>query len=175
MAGSYVKIAQKLEKNCDHNLISSEGDQDTSACKISGNFLNGFFSKRPETPNLTRFTKSKWRQNLKNQQNATTYQSFLKVVKTYQYAKFQAIPSMRSPGNARKPQSLATDMRRLFYSTWPPSFSSYISNRGGERRWPQNKTGVVHRYQATVPETPNLTRLIKSTWRKRRKINRPWP
>ena len=23
-------------------------------------------------------------------------------------------------------------------------------NRGGERRWPQNKTGVVHRYQATV-------------------------
>ena len=24
------------------------------------------------------------------------------------------------------PQSLATDMRRLFYSTWPPSFSSYI-------------------------------------------------
>ena len=25
-----------------------------------------------------------------------------------------------------------------------------ISNRGVERRWPQNKTGVVHRYQATV-------------------------
>ena len=24
-------------------------------------------------------------------------------------------------------QSLATDMRRLFYSTWPPSFSSYIA------------------------------------------------
>ena len=52
-----------------------------------------------------------------------------------------------------KAQSLATDMRRLFYSTWPPSFSSHIkkellSNRGGERRWPQNKTGVVHRYQA---------------------------
>ena len=23
-------------------------------------------------------------------------------------------------------QSLATDMRRLFYSTWPPSFSSHI-------------------------------------------------
>ena len=32
----------------------------------------------------------------------------------------------------------------FFYSTWPPSFSSRIlSNRGGERRWPQNKTGVV--------------------------------
>ena len=27
-----------------------------------------------------------------------------------------------------------------------------ISNRGGERRWPQNKTGVVHRYQATVAQ-----------------------
>ena len=27
------------------------------------------------------------------------------------------------------------------------------SNRGGERRWPQNKTGVVHRYQATVDRT----------------------
>ena len=47
-------------------------------------------------------------------------------------------------------QSLDTDMQRLFYSTWPPSFSSHI--RGGERRWPQNKTGVVHRYQATVCE-----------------------
>ena len=45
------------------------------------------------------------------------------------------------------PQSFDTDMQRLFYSTWPPSFSSH---RGGERRWPQNKTCVVHRYQATV-------------------------
>ena len=58
------------------------------------------------------------------------------------------------PSSLSSPQSLATDMRRLFYSTWPPSFSSHIkkevlSNRGGERRWPQNKTGVVHRYQAT--------------------------
>ena len=26
----------------------------------------------------------------------------------------------------------------------------FLSNRGGERRWPQNKTGVGHRYQATV-------------------------
>ena len=48
-----------------------------------------------------------------------------------------------------------TDMQRLFYSTWPPSFSSHLlSNRGGERRWPQNKTGVVHRYQATVATGP---------------------
>ena len=41
----------------------------------------------------------------------------------------------------------------VFYSTWPPSFSS-LSNRVGERRWPQNKTGVVHRYQATVIGRP---------------------
>ena len=30
-------------------------------------------------------------------------------------------------------QSLATDMRRLFYSTWPPSFSSYIKKEVTER------------------------------------------
>ena len=56
-----VKIASKLEKstNCSHNLISSESGQDTSACKISGHFLNGFSRKCLETPNLTRFTKSK--------------------------------------------------------------------------------------------------------------------
>ena len=56
-----VKLASKLEKstNCNHNLISSESGQDISACKISGHFLNGFFRKCLETPNLTRFTKSK--------------------------------------------------------------------------------------------------------------------
>ena len=56
-----VKIASKLEKstNCNHNLISSESGQDTSACKISGNFLHGFSRKCLEIPNLTRLTKSK--------------------------------------------------------------------------------------------------------------------
>ena len=34
----------------------------------------------------------------------TMNDSVLKEVKIHQYAKFQAIPSMRSPGNARKPQ-----------------------------------------------------------------------
>ena len=55
-----VKIASKLEKstNCNHNPISSESGQDTSACKISGSFLHGFSRKCLETPNLTRFTKS---------------------------------------------------------------------------------------------------------------------
>ena len=33
----------------DHNLVSSEGGQDTSACKISGYFLNAFSGKCPET------------------------------------------------------------------------------------------------------------------------------
>ena len=34
----------------------------------------------------------------------TMNNSVLKHVKIHQYAKFQAIPSMRSPGNARNPQ-----------------------------------------------------------------------
>ena len=52
-----VKIASKLEKstNCNHNLINSESGQDTSACKISDHFLDGFSRKCLETPNLTRF------------------------------------------------------------------------------------------------------------------------
>ena len=52
-----VKITSKLEKstNCNHNLINSESGQDTSACKISGHFLDGFSRKCLETPNLTRF------------------------------------------------------------------------------------------------------------------------
>ena len=57
----WVKIASKLEKftSCNHNLISSASDQDTSECKIAGHFLNGFSRKCLETPNLTRFIKSK--------------------------------------------------------------------------------------------------------------------
>ena len=47
-----------------------------------------------------------------------------------------------------QPQSLDTDMQRLFYSTWPSSFSFHI-----DKRWTQNKTGVVHWYQATVRST----------------------
>ena len=56
-----VKIAPKLEKSLDrnHNLISSEGGQDTAAYDISGHSLHAFSRKCLETPNLTRFTKSK--------------------------------------------------------------------------------------------------------------------
>ena len=57
----YVKIVPKLGKSTDrdYKLISSEGAQDISAGKISGHFLHVFSEKYPETPNLTRFTKSK--------------------------------------------------------------------------------------------------------------------
>ena len=48
------KIAPKLEKSTNCNLTSYGGGQDTSACKISGHFLNGFSRKCPETPKLTR-------------------------------------------------------------------------------------------------------------------------
>ena len=53
----------------------------------------------------------------------------------------------------------------IYYSTWPPSFSSH--NRGGERRCPQNKTGVVHRYKATVEKNPkflNFAYIKYQTW-----------
>ena len=56
-----VKIVPKLQNltDCDPELISSDGGQDTSACKISGHFLHAFSGKCPETPNLSCFTKSK--------------------------------------------------------------------------------------------------------------------
>ena len=55
-----VKLAPKLEKstNCDHDLFLSDGDQDKAACKISGHFL-AFSRECQDTPNLTRFIKSK--------------------------------------------------------------------------------------------------------------------
>ena len=68
-----VKIVPKFEKSTDrdHMLINSEGGQDTSACKIAGYSLHAFSGKCPETPNLTRFIKSKWRQTKENQQTVT--------------------------------------------------------------------------------------------------------
>ena len=61
-----------------------------------------------------------------------------------------------------KSLSLDTDMQRFFYSTWPPSFSSYV-NTGGERRRSQNKAGVLHRYQATVNEIYRQVSNIRRT------------
>ena len=70
-----VKIVPKLEKTTDrnHKQISyeAEGGQDTSAYKTSAHSLHAFSRKGPETPNLTRFTKSKWRQKEENQQTMT--------------------------------------------------------------------------------------------------------
>ena len=50
----------------DHNLISSQGDQDTSTCQISGNSSHVFSRKCPETSTLTCFSNSKRRQNEEN-------------------------------------------------------------------------------------------------------------
>ena len=65
-----VTIAPKLEKstNYDYNLISSEGEQDISACKMSGRSLNAFSKKCLETPNFTHFTEWKLLQKEENQQ-----------------------------------------------------------------------------------------------------------
>ena len=52
-----AKIRKITDRN--HNLISSEGHQDTAAGKISGHSLHVFSRKRPETQNFTRLTKSK--------------------------------------------------------------------------------------------------------------------
>ena len=59
------KIAPKLGKstNLNQNLFSSGGAQDTPACQLSGYSFHAFSGKCPETPNLTSFTMSKWRQN----------------------------------------------------------------------------------------------------------------
>ena len=66
-------MVPKLEKATDrnHKLISSGGCQDTSAYKISAHSLHALSGKCPETPNLTRFTKSKWRQKEENEQTVT--------------------------------------------------------------------------------------------------------
>ena len=68
-----VKIVPQLEIATDrnHKLISSEGGQDTSAYKISAHSLHALFRKCPETPNMTPFTKSKWRQKEENQQTTS--------------------------------------------------------------------------------------------------------
>ena len=57
----YVKILPKLQKSTDrnHNLITSEGSQDTAAYQIAGHSPHAVSGKSPETINLTRFTESK--------------------------------------------------------------------------------------------------------------------
>ena len=76
-----VKIVPKLEKSTDrgHKLNSSEGGQDTPVCKISSYSLHAFSRKCQETPNLTRFTKSKWCQTEENQQTVTINRKLLRT------------------------------------------------------------------------------------------------
>ena len=59
-----AKIKKATDRN--HKLISSDRGQDTSAYKTSAHFFYEFSRKGPETPNLTRFTKSKWGQKEEN-------------------------------------------------------------------------------------------------------------
>ena len=70
----------------------------------------------------------------------------------------------------REAQSLVADMRRLFIQHGHRR--SLLSNRGGERLWPQNKTGIVHRYQATVIYHQIrwifLPKTVAEIWRKQR-------
>ena len=124
----YYKLPLREAKKSpdrNHNLISSECGQDTAAHHISGHSLHAFSRKCPETSNLTRFTKSKYCQNYKSQQTVTQNLSVLKVVKIHQHAKFQAIPSMRSPGNAWKPK------------IWPVSLSQNTAKiTKVNRPWP---------------------------------------
>ena len=70
---SLSKKVSKLNKSTDwdYNLINSEGGQDTSACKISGHSLHALSGKCLETTYLNRFTKSKWCQEMENQQIMT--------------------------------------------------------------------------------------------------------
>ena len=114
-----VKIAPKLEKSPDrnHNLLSPEGGRDTAAYHISGHSLHAVCRKCPETPNLTRFT-SQNNAKITNQQTVTLNDTVLKVVKIHQHAKFQAIASMCSPGNARKPQIWSVSLSQNSAKIW---------------------------------------------------------
>ena len=49
----------KNSTDCDYKLISFEGGQDTSACKILSHSHYAWSGKCPETPNLTHFTQVK--------------------------------------------------------------------------------------------------------------------
>ena len=91
--------------------------------------------------------------------------SVLKEVKIHQYEKFQAIPSMRSPGNARKPQiwpvSLSQNSAKIKKSTDPDN--ELISSNGGQDTSSCKISGhFLHAFSGKCPETPNLTRFTKS-------------
>ena len=77
--------------------------------------------------------------------------SFLKVVKIHQHAKFQAIPSMRSPGNARKPQIWPVSLRQnsakitKINRPWPRPKQFWRRSPGNARKRTCCKTVTVGR------------------------------
>ena len=71
MSSFFFKISQicailKESTDRDQNLISFDGGQDTSACKISDHYSHTFTRKCLETPDMISFNKSKWCQNEEN-------------------------------------------------------------------------------------------------------------
>ena len=148
--------------HCNHNIISSEGDQDTAACKLSGHSFYEFSRQCPKNPiwpvSLFKIT-PKW----KNQQTMTIIYSVLKVARIHLCAKVQAIPSMRSPGNARKPVSPSQNSGKIkeINRPWPLTYqfwrwAGYISM--------QNFRPFPWCVLREMPGTPNLTRFTKSKW-----------
>ena len=91
--------------------------------------------------------------------------SVLKEGKIHQYAKFLVIPSMRSPGNARKPQiwpvSLSQNCAKIIKST--NRGHKLIIPEGGQDTSACKTSGhFLHAFSRKCPETRNLTRFTRS-------------
>ena len=89
------KWCQKNSTDCNWDLTSPQGGQDTSACQNSGIFTYAFSWKCQKTSILSSFTKSKCRQKKENQQ-------IMMVVRIHQHTNFQVILPMSSQENAQK-------------------------------------------------------------------------
>ena len=124
-----TKMAPKRGKStdCNQNLISSEGGQDTSACQNSGHFSHAFSRKRHRNLKFDQFHYAKVAPKKENQQTVTKISSVRKVVWIHQHAKIQATPPMHSLWNAWKPPNLPVSRsqsgakRRKINRQWPKS------------------------------------------------------
>ena len=81
-----------------------------------------------------------------------------------QHTIFQAIPSMRSPGNAQKPQiwpiSLSQNSAKITKINYHDP--ALISSEGGQDTSASEIAGhSLHAFSKKCPETPNLTRFTK--------------
>ena len=89
-------------------------------------FLPCVLKKIPKNPNLTCFTKSKWRQNEAYQQTMIKILSVQEVIKIHQHVKFETIPPLLFQGNARK------------YQIWPVSQNQIVAKmRKINKPWPK--------------------------------------